>query len=328
MTLEPRLLAPNFRAGTGWELPKPINNREELAELIQAGNIFPAHVEFCNLIKNPNKEILTTHRIGSESSEAEVYEIMYFGSDIPIKAALKIMPISSPGTEAQNMKEIDYAIKASNLVRSGVCERFPLVFDAGTCPNTAFQNSKFQEAAANYTCLKLLLDKVPTKQKQLQAEYRQGRPMSYLVNKYDPDMDCSKATASSMFLISELADTDLNLWARSPHPKGAWLSIMSQVFEGIYFLHQTLRISHNDLHFGNVLLANYDIGTTALIHDFGKSEPLDSFNWKNDFEKFLSNFTESYQIPPEILTLVNKMETVIREAENMDLLYNNILDLL
>lgn len=250
------------------------------------------------------------YRIGSESSEGEVYRVKY---TIPrgvmqgyeVLGAFKIMPILTPESAQKNQNEIDLAVKASNLVKKGKSPYFPLVYTAGHCPDVTFYSqSKFTEPSWKYACMTKIYDAYPTKTRRIQALEKQGISIPTMLKQLGDEHLCDQLTIPADFLFSELANEDLYSWGHKRHTVATWKKVLSSVVTGIYHLHFYLKECHNDLHLGNVLIVNdlsptsrVNLGTpqrsfymeyteVPLIHDFGKSVPLTGENkwegWRGD----------------------------------------------
>lgn len=78
-------------------------------------------------------------RIGSESVDAEVYEVRIEPSKI--KMAMKILPIIERDSEKKHINELTIAQEASNLVLEGKSDFFPLVYAISTCENINYEFS-------------------------------------------------------------------------------------------------------------------------------------------------------------------------------------------
>lgn len=328
--------APLFQAPSEWTRQTRADPERKILE-------FPESVAFRDSINNPESDIRVVKRIGSVSSEGEVYQISYRGED----SALKLLPISSDDDVAKNMKEIDTAILASQMVMDGRCSHFPLVYGHGRCDDVYFFADVWRHRGEQYACLKAMREKVgPGKAKQMTALFRQGVSADDLAKRFNVDMtECQPlkvpaddlsalADKSSLklglkpslqvptdYLISELAQEDLSSWATRPHSVEEWRDIIHQVLETIMFMGREMKISHHDLHWGNILIKTIDDHEIALIHDFGKAEHLTPENAKDDVIKFLSSWTAvDYVLPPEIRREFQENEQVIRETPLEELL--------
>lgn len=246
----------------------------------------PATVNFCQYISEPSSDVRIDKRIGSESSQAEVYQITYQDTHL----ALKLMPITSDADIPKNAHEIALATMASDLVADGTCENFPLVYGSGSCPHVYFFSSKYQEMGQQYSCYHRLRQQLPeNKRSRFTALMRQNLPIDSLAQRFslDPSL-CQGVTAHADFLISELAQEDLASWATRVHAVSEWTNIIKQVLFTIEVMRNIMKISHADLHWGNILISTARGRTVALIHDFGQSQELTQDNQRNDEIKFLS----------------------------------------
>lgn len=62
-------------------------------------------------------------------------------------------------------------------------------------------------------------------------------------------------------IVNEFADLgDLNNWLKIKHESEIFLNCLFQIFCGIYTLYKYYNISHNDLHFGNILVHSTNKG--------------------------------------------------------------------
>ena len=87
-----------------------------------------------------------------------------------------------------------------------------------------------------------------------------------------------------------MAQEDLRNWAsRTEYSDQTWIDMCTQIIDGIRDCHDYLQISHNDLHTANVLVTYVDNELLYLIHDFGRSELLTKYNWKNDYDKIFDD---------------------------------------
>jgi serine/threonine protein kinase len=301
--------APEFRAPPSW-------TRKTKSNLDRPMLNFPSEVSFCEMIHSPDTEIEVVKRIGSESTEGEVYQIMYKGK----RAALKLLPINSDEDIVKNESEIKIANMASNMVMEDTCEHFPLVYGSGQCNDVYFFQKRWREKGENYACIRKLRSQLPgAKSKQISALYRQGLKPVEIAEKFNLNMKvCDKLHVASNFLISELADEDLSSWAERRHSVDAWKDVIYQVLYAISCMQENMKICHRDLHWGNILLEDNE-NVLALIHDFGKSEPLVRENEKDDIVKFLSSWTGiSYQLPNQIREWFQESEEIISHGGDIE----------
>lgn len=250
----------------------------------------PHICQYAEDIYLPKVTILPIRRIGSESSDAEVYQVEYQG----FPAALKVMPLLNDDSETKDLTEIKRAFDASGLVNDRISDHFLVVYAAGICPNvTFFLHSKFTREANDYACLESLRKAYPHRLRHINALYKQI-PSAVYPRSYEvaarlglDNSVCDFGKARAHLLLSELAQEDLRNWATRAHPVEIWYEVIRQIFEGIRDLHAELSICHNDLHPGNVLIA---VGQPlrVIIHDFGRSVQLTDDNWKEDYQEILN----------------------------------------
>lgn len=300
------ILAEEFRAPNLWKEPSlNTTSRESLITLLRSDqHLFPLNTTFCMNLKHPNR-ILPWKRIGSPSSEAEVYQIKspYHNVD----AALKIMPILTSEDEEKNKREIDTAIQASNLVVSGQSHYFPLVYGWGHCFDmTLFQNSKFEERAKYHSQIALRARDFPSKRKMLERFEKISMSLADIDTRLNIPKYVEEPKVEGDFLISELAHMDLSRWASEIHLESAWRDVLNGILLGLQDL-RNLGICHNDMHLGNVLI-KYENGLIPLIHDFGKVEPLNGTNVTQDLIRILDSLVgrERVRLPVRYTNLLSE----------------------
>lgn len=271
--------------------------------------VFSNDLSLCNYLFNRDV-MIPKNRIGSESSEGEVYRVNYTipsGSlkNYEITGAFKILPIMSPESMDKNNTEIIVASSASELVKSGKSKYFPLVYVSGGCNDVTFyQGSKFTRPAYSYACMRKIYNTYPDKSRRIAALEQQKQSAPEILKRIGDNQNlCTDVTIPANFIFSELAAEDLDSWAHKRHTRKAWKEILSGIITGIYDLHSNLGYCHNDLHFGNILITN-DLSPNnkllsyvtyteiPLIHDFGKSVPLDSENRWEDIRHFFDSMAK------------------------------------
>ncbi len=309
--------APEFRAPKDWTLT---TEGVESRSLIK----FPAEVDFCDLLqpqKTKFSPVEIVKRIGSESSQGEVYQITYKNQF----AALKLLPINSDQELEKNQNEIVIAEQASTLVKNGKCQNFSLVYGSGYCEDVYFFDKNWRLKGERYTSLKKMQKVLPSKSRHLAALFNQNLPLEEIAKKYELQIP-QELRVPAHFLISELADQDLSTWAKKERSTRKWKNVILQVFEGLAALHEILEISHQDLHWANILIKSHgkipgnSTRDLALIHDFGKSELLETGNEKNDLIKFLSSASAlEYQLPEKIRNWFQESEKLVLKAEESSL---------
>lgn len=303
---------PSLWTVTSGQVDFDVHPAARLQKAIDGSNL-PSEPCFCSFIgyasqhKCPDRTlgpdhnmILMKKRIGSPSSDAEVYAVSYDS----IIAALKVMPVTSSDDEAKNTDEIANAIRASDLVKSGYSSHFPLVYSSGKCDNVIFQpDSKFINAAEDYARVLTLKQEYPAKRRLIDALIKQIPVSPERAHRADiiaqrigvePPL---RENGIAHLLLSEMAREDVRTWSQRRHHDTEWLSVITQAIEAISHLHMGLNLCHNDLHLGNLLLLD---DSTVLIHDFGRSINLTDSNWKDDYVEFFDNVWSALNIPENL----------------------------
>lgn len=260
-------------------------------------------------------------RIGSASTEGEVYKLDLYVDDKITPAALKLMPIRSEAEFNKNNQEMIHAEHASDLVVQNVSPHFPLLYGSGYCPDVKFfKNSHFQEAASDYSCLKHLLETHPIHAKRIKQLIKGNMSINDVIDHLNLEpLDCSTFPSSAHYLLSELAIEDLRTWASRSHDIEDWFAVCSQVIDAISDCHNCLQINHNDLHGANILVTSTEsCDLLCLIHDFGRSELLTAYNWKHDYEKIFDDFRRIKNMPINI----DEIDGIILQSETEDELRN------
>lgn len=125
--------APLFRAPRVW------NTKAQPFSICSTWDL-PTVANFCDPYSENYIQVMK--RIGSESSEGEVYEILCSHSTM----ALKLLPISSDKDLLKNAKEIEIAKLASRMVIDGRSRNFPKVYGSGRCADTYFFSDRWRGA--------------------------------------------------------------------------------------------------------------------------------------------------------------------------------------
>lgn len=217
------------------------------------------------------------NRIGSNSTAGEVYRVRLDAEC----AALKIMPRINAKSNQTNTNEIKLAVKVSEAVKSGQTVYFPMIFAHGVCGDTEFDPaSTFIDAAHAFATQQMLVSMLETKRERVRfiAETRRMRAQQMCEHILNLKKDITlpgKVPIPSDHIISELADADLLVVIRESPDPDFIRTLISKSFEAAEFLNGTLRIIHNDLHLGNVLV--FTEMYIPLIHDFGKSFEFDGY---------------------------------------------------
>lgn len=303
-------------------------------------NIFPDNAHFCDLLNSKDdfkeqSEIQIIGRIGSPSAAAEVYRIRFQDTDF----AIKLMPRIDKDSERKNLNEIQTAAEASEY-----SEFFPITFAYGYCSDSSYYISannvfsSFIPKAIEYSSLVKLLNKTNGKnaKKRLEADYRNGtyiEELEILVSRLKQE----EAGIQVDFLISELANGDMGNWVTREHEISEWISILMDIFTGIYYMTGFLRKVHPDLHLGNVLIIHKEQKAKALIHDFGRCYPVDENvpeTCKASILSFCSEFIscstrDDLIIPRKILSMIQDIYFIIKDKhvniENLQEIYETII---
>ena len=235
-----------------------------------------------NLIfKHGNINVI--ERIGSESSEGEVYRIHIQGQEY----AGKIMPINSAYSVEKNENEISISKELSNLTY------FPIVYTSIFSENTKYnEKSLFLEDSYKY-----FLFKRENMSKRIRYLYR-NMNLQELQNVFPIPLQIE-----AHVLISEITYSDLRQFRCGN--ENIWIFIILDVLKGIKYLNEEKNILHGDLHCGNVLIKVNDKNEiqTPLISDFGKSKRCLFENMQDrvtDAEKFLYDLTLHFDVPKNI----------------------------
>ena len=161
---------------------------------------------YLSALRTPNESYIVS-RIGSPSKYGEVYLVCMRG----VYLACKVLPILSPESQAQNVKELQFAQKASDLVERGVCPYFPLVYFASPASKVVLQHSNSLVALrgrlweARPRVLDMLIDPART-------EVPKGAK-TILFRKYKEQ------------ILSDSTDIDV------AKPKEQWLADLGKVFQ-------------------------------------------------------------------------------------------------
>ena len=235
-----------------------------------------------NLIfKDGNINVI--ERIGSESSEGEVYRIQIEGQE----CAAKIMPINSAYSIEKNENEISISKELSGLTH------FPIVYTSTFCSNIKYnKKSLFLEDSYKY-----FLFKRENMSKRILYLYR-NMNLEELQNIFPKPLQIG-----AHILISEIVYSDLRQF--QSRDEKIWRFIILDVLKGIKYLNEEKNILHGDLHCGNVLIKVEDKNEiqTPLISDFGKSKRCLFENMQDrvtDAEKFLYDLTLHFDVPKNI----------------------------
>ena len=263
---------------------------------------------------NDWNKITVVERIGSESSEGEIYRVELQG----IQYAGKIMPIISDKSYEKNENEISIAKELSGN------SYFPKVFAAGFCTKTKYnENSKFFENSYKYFLFEKVCEdmnraiKIRTKHKYKDTTVKELKKI------YSEEV-----TIGSHVLISEIAFADLRQICKYYYvSEKIWKEIILRVLQGIKYLNEDKNILHGDLHCGNILI-KIDDKTSPLIHDFGKSIRTNFLTIEEritDPEKFLYDLTLHPDVP---ISLKEKLEEILKYIRTITTVYPIMNDII
>jgi tRNA A-37 threonylcarbamoyl transferase component Bud32 len=289
----------------------------------------------CQLFNNIfDEDKINITRIGSESNNAHVYKMndghkikidVEVGVSIMFDCAIKVMVIKDDNDYSQHEKEVEFAKMVSDLVLSGVCEYYPiLLYSHVGCNNLiTFKNSDQIKGTLYliYKCIenssiksrtkrliKIILNKINSFDglSENNNKLRGKSILDYISENESVDkcyrniLDKNKLIGTIM--VSELAWGDLkqliigeslNLSLMTLRQNiDFWKDIIIKIIKAIHHL----PFIHNDLHLGNILLAEKKNNEwIPLIHDFGESTDFNQINEETfsnyvmDFKKFFDS---------------------------------------
>lgn len=168
-----------------------------------AAQLVPLYVHALGTAGSGDKSSYIVQRIGSPSKYGEVYVVCVHG----VYLAAKVLPITSDETAAMNAKEVEVAVQASNLVESGKCANFPLVYFYAPRVQTTLRDASSQVALRG-------------RLKQCRAEL-----VSLLLSS-------DEVGSSSKKLLQRRQDAWLTLAADVDvsQPKGQWMAELGKAF--------------------------------------------------------------------------------------------------
>jgi tRNA A-37 threonylcarbamoyl transferase component Bud32 len=222
---------------------------------------------------NPCRSKLTT-RIGSEGSYGIVYELKIRG----VKFAIKIFHIVADFSHDFVKKEAMFSEQLSRT-DSNYFLRF---VNYGYCDDFVY----------------------PDQLMGARVDVQLYRKMQYVRQKIGPEINFNnfarkareynintdvKLNFPVYYMIYELGKTDLKHWIIHSYNRDDIVKYIGEVFEGIYEMAQE-GIVQNDLHVGNIILAERNCGIVATIHDFGESKYLErDEEYYKDYLQFLDS---------------------------------------
>lgn len=256
-------------------------------------------------------DIKVIERIGSESSEAEVYRIELNGKQY----ACKIMPITSAKSFDKNTNEMEISEQLSRF------PHFPKVFKSGYCERTIYnKKSLFFEDSYKYFYLEEMC-KYMKKSDRIRIKEKYMRENLF---KYTDDVKIG-----CNILISENYFSDLKqISQKFKLNEKAWKDIIISVLEGIKYLNEELNILHGDLHCGNILI-KIQGQSIPLISDFGKSQACEFSTVEEritDSQKFIYDLSLHPDIPEPLKIKLQKVLRYISTFPRPDPVMTRIIN--
>jgi hypothetical protein len=284
-------------------------------------------------------------RIGTASMNAEVYDVEY--GPKKIRAAFKVLPITSNADRDRNTQEILWATRAAQLVESGASTAFPLVYGSGECNIKYSHESRFLRKSREFQTKEAIADALPTKQDREAFMKRfmplrrvMAAPPTGLPADFPFDYYMEKDRWLAQVLMSELAWGDLVQFAKAfpSSYKNAllWSDIVRQGLSAIHDAQRLMNLYHNDLHWGNFLVVlSPQLKAQILMHDFGKSYapsaetiPWNSATRLQDAKTFLEGFAQMkdrFVLRDEMDRMLEYISDEIAQLDNVS---NRMPDLL
>jgi serine/threonine protein kinase len=261
-------------------------------------------------------------RIGSESTMAQVFKVEANNFYV----AVKVLPIINEKSHPNNLKEILFAKMASDLVIARESIYFPLVYSYSSCKETYFYGNdtsdinKFYSKSKTFQQYDFLLKS--TNDSSIRNEIirlkRKLLSNEYIKEKLLPKVQLPEFISSDI-LLSEIASCDLDYYLETNNLNyEEYRELLKNIFLGIKDLHTKLKIVHNDLHLGNILIL--DLNTVIpLIHDFGKSRESnfeDVYDRQHDIFYFLSRLEHKFSLPKEIEKHLDAVTDIVNSSNS------------
>jgi len=320
---------------------------------IEFNKLFSEKNKLCSLVSSTESTSLTgitiIKRIGSDSSDGEVYLIKSNVLDIPgeikeLYAVLKVIPIMNNRSENIFNNEMTINRICSGMVRDGESSYFPLMYVAYKCDNIIFPQDNYLYLSSfkyiflknvNDNCIEIL--KKHGKGVELEKESRvikhalrriissinNLQEIKHLVileykkflTKYGiEDSIPIDVKIKGHIIISELASMDLRQYVFLNRNSKEIISNIKwlKIFDNV--LHgikdlQKHNILHNDLHMGNVLMLNKNLQN---------SDEIDTTWLIHDFGKsiILSEWTVPYR-RQDVLKFIEEFESTKCKTSEM-----------
>ena len=288
----------------------------------------------------------TTERIGSTSMHAEVY-VLESG------AVAKCVPES-----VQSLNELNYLELLSVECTSGRCENFPILYTSLQCKNIQYNNDtlqlqSFEKLTENNkdVCERYIKKHLRTIRDHDVHDMLSQRPMttcrvvqscwnffsrytSLRNHGYIPDI------LSNVFIV-ERANGDLKMLLENHRVSLKDMTkLVFSILYALWYLNDTLKLKHGDLHIGNILLLytrprtkTYDISGnkyfvqeqeyTPILWDFETMEKIDQNN-TDDLVKLLDSLRTNTVIRERQSKRVWDFLMRIPERETIDWVYNKL----
>ncbi|AGO82050.1 hypothetical protein pdul_cds_133 [Pandoravirus dulcis] len=363
-------------AGHGWSaLDRRLDTYEQAVDALQGAlrSCICPRVDGAQDVGNACSRLLVlSRRIGSPSADAEVYETVVLPREPladaadpfaqttgeGVRMAVKVLAFVGDDSAARNNTEMGIAQAASGLVRAGVSPYFPLVYGTTYCDAVAYAPGSLLGAAArDYDLRQQVVEAAPpARRRQVRALVRTAPDLASLsetIASYglgdivEGGLDPSRPLPAHL-LVSEMAWGDLSsVAARIPLTADQWFGIVHGVLSAIGTLQSHLSVVHNDLHFGNVLVAvaatngdNDDDGDDAtprarcplallpLVHDFGRSYKAEVWmadDRTRDAEKVIEGLL-SRDVPPPVRAAAERLDQLVSTLHTRDYVMDDIVD--
>jgi len=155
----------------------------------------------------------------------------------------------------------------------------------------------------------------------------------------------NESNSNAVIVAMELADGDLKQWCAVHRTDTEWVSIMFQILFGIIAYQTHANVSHNDLHWGNILFKTVEtphahsfwryhykrktylvpiVHTIVMITDFGFVSKLQQDNQMKDIRRIshVSDWVrEKYSLPSTTLDAFKKK---VQKSESMSQLLKSV----
>lgn len=360
-------------AGHGWSaLDRRLDTYEQAVDALQGAlrSCICPRVDGAHGAGNACSRLLVlSRRIGSPSADAEVYETVVLPRERSadaadpfaqtttgegVRMAVKVLAFVGDDSAARNNTEMGIAQAASGLVRTGVSPYFPLVYGTTYCDAVAYAPGSLLGAAArDYDLRQQVIEAAPpARRRQVRALVRTAPDLASLSEAMasyglgdivEGGLDPSRPLPAHL-LVSEMAWGDLSsVAARVPLTADQWFGIVHGVLSAIGTLQSHLSVVHNDLHFGNVLVAvaatdgddddvisgaRCPLALLPLVHDFGRSYKAEVWmadDRTRDTEKVIEGLL-SRDVPPPVRAAAERLDQLVSTLDTRDYVMDDIVD--